>query len=60
MAVTRRNPVEGIAQRARPGLVFITGVGSKIDVEARHLVEADDPVGRMFRQIDPDPGLNFA
>ena len=49
MAVAPGEPVQRIAQGAR--LFLVAGVGREVDVQPRHLVEPDHPVGRTPDKI---------
>ncbi|MCY1343663.1 hypothetical protein D9M69_296840 [compost metagenome] len=55
--VTAPAAIEAVAQGLR--LVLEAGVGGVVDVQTRHLVEADHPVHRTARQVGLDPGGEF-
>ncbi|MDT4849635.1 hypothetical protein FQZ97_837610 [compost metagenome] len=57
MLVAAPAAIEAIAQVLR--LVLEAGVGGIVDVQPRHLVEADHPVHRTARQVGLDPGGEF-
>ena len=50
-------PVKWAAQA--PRLFLVTGVSGKIDIQARHLVEADDTICRTLPQVLLHPGQEF-
>ena len=57
MPVARAQAIQRIAQLTR--FFLETPVCSKIDVQARHLVETDDPINRRDCQICADPVAEF-
>ncbi|MNF81453.1 hypothetical protein D3C84_637250 [compost metagenome] len=57
VAVALAEAVQRVAQGLR--LVFVAAVGGVVDVEARHLVEADHPVDRIAGQVGRQPGAEL-